>query len=346
MGKKYENINDYSEELEKKKKKRMTLNPFENMFTKDGKGVEKDEIQVLDKPDLGNFFKLLFRKLNHIFSVNILLICGNFPIFFMLFAYAYTTVDILGPSSQIYPLVRGVSYFDNSPTVMTLLGIFGNQDSRFLPTTATYIFWGLTALVFFTFGLVNVGTTYINRNLLRGEPVFIMSDFWYAIKRNWKQALGFGIMDLLMIVILVYDIMYYRARLAVGGLFMTMYVVGYGMAIIYSFLRVYAYLMIVTFDMKLSKILKNSLYFSVLGIKRNALALLGTIVLIVLDYLLIRIFTPIGLIIPFIILFGLVQFMFIYAAFPKIKQIMIDPYYREVENSKQPEEEAEEPEEA
>ena len=47
MAKKYENMNVYNPESESKKK-RLTLNPFENMFSKDGKGVEKDEIKVLD----------------------------------------------------------------------------------------------------------------------------------------------------------------------------------------------------------------------------------------------------------------------------------------------------------
>lgn len=331
MAKKYQNMNDYNEEPElKQKKKRMTLNPFENMFTKDGKGVEKDELKILDKPGLGNFFKLLRRKLNHIFSVNLLLIFGNFPVFFALFALAYTTSDVLAPSSQLYPLIRGCAHFDNSPAIMSLIGVFGKQDSISVLSSASYVLFGLTLLVLITFGLVNVGTTYILRNLLRGEPVFVMSDFWYAIKKNWKQGLIYGVIDVLLIVILVYDILYYRTNIAVSGLFMTMYVVGYGMAIIYGFVRMYAYLMIVTFDMKLTKILKNSLYFSVLGLKRNTLALLGIGILVVLDYILIRVFMPIGLVIPFIILFGLCQYIGVYAAFPKIKQIMIDPYYKEV----------------
>ena len=338
MAKRYENMNDYNEESEGKKKKRMTLNPFENMFNKDGKGIERDELKVIDKPNLANFFKLMRRKLNHILSVNILLIVGILPILFALLAYAYTMNEILAPSSQIYPMIRGVSYFDNSPTVMTLLGIFGKQDTLAIPTTLSYVLFGLALLVLVTFGLVNVGTTYINRNILRGEPVFIMSDFWYAIKRNWKQGLIFGIIDILLMVILVYDIIYYRACLAAGGIFLAMYVVGYGLAIIYSFMRTYAYLMIVTFDMKILKIMKNSLFFAVLGIKRNAMALFGTIILVVLNYILLKSILPIGMIIPFIILFGLIQFMGVYAAFPKIKQIMIDPYYKEVE-AKEPVEE-------
>ena len=109
-----------------------------------------------------------------------------------------------------------------------------------------------------------------------------------------------------------------------------MYVLGYGLAIIYCFVRTYAYLMIVTFDMKLVKILKNSLFFAVLGIKRNILAFFGAAFVIILDLLLTWVFMPLGLVLPFIILFGLVQFMSIYAAFPKIKEIMIDPYYKEI----------------
>lgn len=340
MAKKYENMGDYNGEPElKKKKKRMTLNPFENMFNKDGKGVEKEEIKIIDKPNFFNFFKLLRRKLNHIFSVNILLIAGNFPVFFALFALAYTTTDVFAPSTQIYPLLRGTAYFDNSPAIMTLMGVYGRQDSISALSTASYVLFGLTLLILITFGLVNVGTTYLLRNVVRGEPVYVMSDFFYAIKKNWKQGLIYGIIDVLLIVVLVCDILFYRANLAAGGMFMFMYVIGYGLAIIYSFVRTYAYLMIVTFDMKLTKILKNSLYFSVLGIKRNAMALIGTIILVALDVLLIIVFMPVGLVLPFIILFGLIQFMSIYAAFPKIKQIMIDPYYKEVEESK-PEEEA------
>ena len=43
------------------------------------------------------------------------------------------------------------------------------------------------------------------------------------------------------------------------------------------------------------------------------------------------IFLPLGLILPFVILLGMAGFMCNYASFPKIKQIMIDPYYKEVD---------------
>ena len=324
-------MNDSASEREEPEKKRFTLNPFENLFKKDGRGVEKDEeIPVIEHPGIANYFKLMRRKLNHIFSVNLLTVFGNFPVFFALTAMAYTTREVLGPDSQLYPVIQGSAYFDHSPVITALMGIFGKQDSVSVMTGATKILLALTLLLLFTFGLVNTGVAYILRNMMRGDPVFVWSDFWYAIKKNKKQAIIFGIIDLLMIAMLIFDVLSYRVNAAYSSWNTILYVISYGMSILYFFIRMYAYLMIVTFDMSIFKIIKNSIFFAILGIKRNIMALLASIVIVGLDLFLIRIFLPVGLVIPFIILFGLLQYTFVYCAFPKIKEIMIDPYYREI----------------
>lgn len=342
MAKKYENMGDTGYDEEPKKKRRFTLNPFENMYKKDGKGVGLEELHVLEKPGLRNFFKLLRRKLNHIFSVNILLILGNFPLLFPLFAFAYTMGEALAPNYQLYSVLQGAALFDNSPPVLSLLGIYGLQDTVAIPTTATYVFLGLGALMLFTFGPVNVGTTYILRNIVREEPVFIWSDFWYAVRRNVKQGILYGMIDLVIIGILIYDLLAYRINILNSPLYFGLYILSFGMIILYFFVRMYVYPMIVTFDMRLWKIFKNAIFFAVLGIKRNIMAFLGAVILFVLDFYLMRLFLPIGLILPFIILFGLVGFMCNYASFPKIKEIMIDPYYKEVQVSEGGDEEEKE----
>ncbi len=336
MPKKYENMNDgLGEREEQSKKKRFTLNPFENMFRKDGKGVDRDEVKVLDKPGIANYFKLFRRKLNHVFSANLLLVFGNFPIFFTLIAFAYTTVDALGPDSQIYPLLRGTAYFDKSPVITALMGVFGRQDSISMMTPATYVFLGLTLLLFVTFGPVMTGVTYVLRNVVRGEPTFVWSDFWYALKKNFRQSLIFGMIDLLMMAMLTFDVLSYRVNAGLSSMNMILYVISYGMSILYFFIRMYPYLLIVTFDMSIFKVIKNSIFFAILGIKRNVMALIATVIAIVLDIILIQVFLPVGLVIPFIILFGLITYTSVYCAFPKIKEIMIDPYYNEIANNEQ-----------
>lgn len=319
-------MSDNQSQLPELKKK--SFNPFEFIYNRDGKGVEKEEFSVLEKPGIANFFKLFWRRFNQIFGVNLLLVFGNFPVFFFLIGMAYTTLDATAPSRQIYSALEAVSRFDNSPVVSTFLGAFGGQDSVSVPTIATYILFALTALVFVTFGPVNAGTTYILRNALRGEPVFVWSDFWYAVKRNFKQALIFGVIDILMIVMLIYDFVTYRNNIDTNiGMFM--FVLCFGISIFYYFIRMYIYPMMVTFDMSILKLIKNGMLFAILGIKRNIMVLLGTIAVIIIQLLLLGVVMPVAVMLPVLITFGLLGYMCIYGAYPKIKEIMIDPYYKE-----------------
>ena len=82
--------------------------------------------------------------------------------------------------------------------------------------------------------------------------------------------------------------------------------------------------------MKITKILKNSLIFSILGIKRNILALLGIVLLIALHiFITIYLITgPFGfvIILPLVYIFATTAFMACYAAYPTIDKYLIAPY--------------------
>jgi len=98
-------------------------------------------------------------------------------------------------------------------------------------------------------------------------------------------------------------------------------------AVIWQWMRFYIYILMITFDLSIFKILKNALIFSMVGLKRNFMATLGIAAMVAATYLLMMIYFPVGIIIPFVLLFADCSFMACYAAFPKIKEIMIDPYY-------------------
>ena len=97
--------------------------------------------------------------------------------------------------------------------------------------------------------------------------------------------------------------------------------------ILYSFMRFYIYTIMVTFELSLPKIIKNAAIFSLLGFGRNFIMFLGIVMLIGLTLSLASIFIPLGVISVFMILFSTCAFMGMYAAYPKIKKYMIDPYY-------------------
>lgn len=319
----YNRDHDEEEIVEKKKFRFFKKNDL------DGPGVDKDEPKAMEDPSLINFFKLLGRKIGRLVAVNALYLLGNFPfIFFIILMSGYIMNEFSANAYSIFPTVYGISLFEpGNPAVSTLIGIFGRVTTGYAHNTLSIILACLSFLIVFTFGLSNTGMIYILRNMVREEPVFLWSDFRYAIKRNWKQSLPMGIIDALLIALLVYAIAFYNMNIGNGGINVVFLAITWAALFLYFFMRLYIYLMIVTFDLKLSKIFKNAVFFAILGFKRNIMALFGIVLLVVLTLGLCIMFLPIGIIIPFTIFFSLCGFIGTYAAYPKIKQIMIDPYY-------------------
>ena len=101
-------------------------------------------------------------------------------------------------------------------------------------------------------------------------------------------------------------------------------------AVIYFFMRFYIYLMLVTFDLSIKKILKNALIFTPLGLKRNIMGLLGILALtganVALFLALINFNIAIPLILPAVYYLSFTAFTSAYAAYPIIDRYMIEPY--------------------
>lgn len=299
-------------------------------FNKDGKGVKKEP----EGPkNLKNFFPHFKNKFTKLVSVNMFYIFGNFPVLFLIFALSGNLDRTsTAPAYKMFSSVYGLLTHEESPVTAALFGIFGTQTGVGIPTVWTYIFIGLSALALFTFGYVNTGTTYILRNMIKGEPIFMWDDFWYAIKRNKRQGMIMGILDVVLSVVCVYDIVFFYFNTGVSAMMNIMFYASLLIALIWFWMRFYIYIIMVTFDLSIFKILKNALIFSLLGIKRNLMATLGILAMIAITYVIMIYVLPIGIIIPFVILIADCAFMACYAAFPKIKQIMIDPYYDESAN--------------
>ncbi len=297
-------------------------------FNKDGKGVDPHEDD--GPPNLVRFFKQYKRKFSRLLSVNIFMVLGCFPIFFLGFAYAgFGAIESSIQLSPMFPAVYALSKFSPSPVTDALNAVYAIPALLSVNTAWTYVFIALSFLILFTWGLTNVGTTYILRNLAKGDPVFMWSDFWYAVKRNLKQGILLGILDLVCSVVLAFNVSFYFQRL--DGTFMPgiMFYVSLAMLALYFFMRFYMYILLVTFDLSIFKILKNSLIFAIIGFKRNIIAALGMLVLIVINFLIFLYIQPLGIVLPLVVTISNCAFMSTYAAWFKIKEIMIDPYEEE-----------------
>ena len=304
-------------------------------FTKEGKGVKKDDY-IEDKPfTLLTFFKTLGRNFWNFTGLNFLYLVINFPIFFGMFALSgnlnFTSHTPLNPLySQIFGIMNAST--QSSPvTQLHFSKLYGEYASS-MPSTATIVFLGITLLIVFTFGISNCGLAAVLRGYTRKDPVFLASDFFGAIGANWKQALPMGIIDAVATFVVFYVFNFWRtySQSFVNDI---MFYLSIFLLVAYFFMRFYMYILMITFDLSVYKIFKNSFIFALLGIKRNLIALLGIAVVLFLNFYIFALFMPLGVILPFAITVSLCSFIAVYCAYPNVKKFMIDPYYSDKDMS-------------
>ncbi len=294
---------------------------------REGKGVYKSNVEKT--PGLKKFWRIYRENFfNRLLYINIIMIVGNLPIIFWIMAIAGIGQEqVLVPNDNIFSILWGIDGFaEQSPSTLAMLGVAGVQSITYANTFVTYLFYGLGCLTFITWGGINVGVAYILRNLSTERPVFMLSDMLEMIKKNWKQALPFGILDLLLLILLPYNI-FTIITTGSGFLSSMFFWVTIVVLLAYMIMRWYIYLQIVSFKLKMTRIIKNALYFIILGIKRNILALIGNVILIGLTVLFLFGFggklLVLALFIPALLLFSNSSFMGYYAAWYKIDEIMV-----------------------
>ncbi len=313
---------------EQKKKKRFRLFNLE----KEGKGISKTAPD--SEPGLKRFFISYKDNIGKMLFLNIIMVLGNFPLFFLIATLSGVTKrPMILPLSDLFENLFSLFSVRGGHTVfeMAAYGMEGMQADALARTPWTYVFYGLSALFLVTFGLVNVGTAYVLRNIAKGDPIFLWSDFWYAVRRNWKQALPFGAIDALICALLGYNlyILMTNSTFLTSVMFWSNVVIG----LAYFFMRYYIYVQMVTFKLSVFKIIKNSARFVLIGLKRNVVAALGIFLLLFIEVLLFfgtgGFLIPVAVALPLLLLFSTFAYMKVYASYFKIKEIMIDPYYAE-----------------
>ena len=305
-------------------------------YNRDNRADAKEEDTT---PTLKRYFKVLGRRFWKLVTLNLMMLPLIIPA--LVCIYLYISMQQTPVSGEVlFPQLLGASAVGGTPTVTLLFDLFGAQQNVPLWTTPTYIGMGI-CIVFLlvTFGWQNVGAAYIVRNMVRGEPVFIWSDYFYAIKRNLKQGLILGIIDAVVLFVLGFDIAYFWGRTGTFTLDFGFYAT-LALIVIYFLMRFYIYLLLVTFDLSIFKILKNALIFSMLGFKRNIMGVLGIAAITALHILLLvlLISTPLSglpIILPFLWYMAAVTFTAAYAAYPVIDRYMIAPYVNQTEEEEE-----------
>ncbi len=311
----------------KNNRKKSRFNLYDWLYKRDHKPDADDD---KDHPrDFFFFFKLLWRNIGRLFSINLYFTFGNLALFLLLLILSGSIgPHSSAPASDLYAPLYGASLFSGgSPILSSLLAVHGTQSEISVMTPLMIVLTVLAILLLAaTFGPVMTGLAINLRSLVRGEPLFMWSDFWRAIRTNLRQSIFLGIIDLGIIALLIYGTVFYYMNLGLSMITNVFFLFTLVLIVLYLFMRKYLYLMLVTFELSIPKLFKNALIFSLLGLGRNLISTVACILVVIVNLALFIVYMPIGIILPFIITVGICLFIDAYAAWPKIQSTMIDPY--------------------
>ena len=148
--------------------------------------------------------------------------------------------------------------------------MFKTNFWKFIPISLVYL---LISLPLLTNGLANAGITNVTRNIARDKHSFGMSDFFETIKKNWKQSLISGIINVILTVLAISAVHFYYTLYTTTKSFFLL--VGFGVIVVilvmFVFAQYYMWTLIITFNLKLREIYINSFKLAVINLWRNLL---------------------------------------------------------------------------
>ena len=265
-----------------------------NNYAREGSGISKDEKQ---KNSVITYFELFLRKFWNLCTLNLMV--------------ASFLIPFVALSVFLFNFLGGVGTF----------GAAENLQLRFIVSLVPFAF----------FGPVIAAASRITRDYVRGEPVFLWSDFFSTLKKNIKQPLVFSMISYIGTAALTYAIPAYYNVAGIGKyvLFPMVMIC----ATILLFMQYYYYTMAITFDLTTVQLIKNAIILSLACFVRNLIITLITGVLIVGVYFLALygLVTTILIGVLFILLGGILISFELYTisfiTFPALKKYIIDPYY-------------------
>ncbi len=275
-------------------------------YTKEGPGIPKD---APPKSRFVIFFEVLGRKFWKIIRVNLMFGVFNIPAFLFLLIFAASYSHLFIPPE--IPETDQLRY---------LLGMTVPLLSVFL------------CLPMITVGPAQAGMTYILRNFSREEHAFLWSDFIEHAKKNFKQSMIVGTINLFITVLVIVLINFYF-RLPGSLLITAASTILIVIFVMFMMMSMYIYPMMVTFNLTIRQLYKNALSFAIMKLIPNLLILILCSALVIVSFY----FNPvIGYILFIFITMALISFITNFYVYPKLDKYMIQPTLQKKEEEQVP----------
>lgn len=272
-------------------------------YDKPGPGVSKDEPP---KAAPIRFFEILARKFSKLVQLNLIFMIPTIAVCILMVALYLVPTHFIVSISGMFQIDGWASFVVPIPLILL---------SPFI-----------------------AGLTFVTRNFAREEHAFVWSDFWDAVKGNWKYFLLNGLVCYAVFTLLSFALLYYYSMAVSNWMYYIPLWMCVMVAIVFLFAQYYLPIMFVTFDLKFTHAYKNALIFTVAGFGRNILVtiILGAMLFAFLNIPLLNITLLVYVLLLVFIIFSFISYLISFAVYPIIDLYMIQAAKR-IENGEQKE---------
>lgn len=223
---------------------------FNSNYSKPGPGVDKN---APPKKGLNLFYEIFFRKFWDIIKLNLLYALTLLPTFAILVILSGTITNSFSEAyGGIIAQVLGMEAPDiQNPEFSQMLIIF----DLFFRITLSMAF-----IIFVGGGPMTAGFIYILKCFINEVPVFLVSDYFKAVKQNLKQSFPLWILDVIIFLGAYYAVLFY-GRLSPPMMYLK-YVV-YLLIFFFTILHFYIYHIMVSYKMPFYQLYRNAALFAI-----------------------------------------------------------------------------------
>ena len=261
-------------------------------YDKPGPGIDKDAPK---KKGMFLYIELFWRKLGKLFLSNMLYALVSLPVLLVYHFFVFYMLSAVLPAE----ITQDNTLFSQAVLLLTALLV---------------IFWGT--------GPVSCGYTFLMRNFAREEHVWMVSDFFEHTRKNFKLSLLMFVIDLVVLATGTNAIYFYWKMSATIPALKYLAVLMVAAMGLYTIMHFYMYEFLVTFNVKLKDVYKNSLIMAFAAFPMNVFLV---IFVTVLSYFCFSYLTPIAIILVIAIFWiSFMRFPIDFYAARIIKRELID----------------------
>jgi uncharacterized membrane protein YesL len=225
----------------------------------------------------------------------------------------------------------GAGISKNAPQKGRLKLFFEILGVRIWKIFTLNLIYSLACIPIITIGPATAAMIKVLKNYSIDKNAYVWLDFKEAFRQNFFRALGVGIVDIIAYTGIITGCYIYPTMAASvedeGKVFYLFFVLTLSVGITFTIMNYYIYLMMVSTDLSMKNIIKNSLALAFLAPRQNLIALASNIILpLILAALIVFVNLQFLFVVPFLPA-ALVGFIVCFCCYPVVQKYVINPYY-------------------